>query len=89
MQDAQALAYVRPHEIEVLASAHSDALPAQLRHMTVVGHRIRLELQTANSTALIKVELPKEQFRRLGLLQGDRAWLRPLHSKLFLEQSLA
>ena len=89
VQDAQALAYVRPHEIEVLASAHSDALPAQLRHMTVVGHRIRLELQTANSTALIKVELPKEQFRRLGLLQGDRAWLRPLHSKLFLEPSLA
>ncbi|MFY0665350.1 MAG: sulfate ABC transporter ATP-binding protein [Natronospirillum sp.] len=85
-QEQDALAYIRPHEIEILASNESgDAIHAIIKTILVVGPSVRLELQTEHSKELIQAELPKHQFRSLGLLQGDEAWLRPMQSKVFLE----
>ncbi|MCS2610691.1 sulfate/molybdate ABC transporter ATP-binding protein [Halomonas dongshanensis] len=78
-------AYVRPHEIEVFArQEHADALPAKVELVSVVGPAVRLELHTDASDALVHAELPKHRYRALGLSQGSDAWIRPLHSRVFL-----
>ncbi|TGG90314.1 sulfate ABC transporter ATP-binding protein [Natronospirillum operosum] len=89
-QEQDALAYIRPHEIEVLASNESgDAIHAIVKSILVIGPSVRLELQTEHSKELIQAEMSKHQFRGLGLLQGDEAWLRPMQSKVFLQEDEA
>ncbi|MGR7921466.1 sulfate/molybdate ABC transporter ATP-binding protein [Zobellella denitrificans] len=89
VENETGLAYVRPHEIEVLAAPAPDALHAVLESLTVVGPTVRLELRADDAKGLIQAELPKTHFRTLGLLQGDDAWLRPLQSRVFLNQHSA
>ncbi|ROZ84154.1 sulfate ABC transporter ATP-binding protein [Pseudomonas neustonica] len=83
-QPSRATAYVRPHDIDVLTSQQRGALHAQLEQVLVVGPQVRLELRTAASEAVVKVELPRSRFRELGLQQGADAWLKPLHTRVFL-----
>jgi sulfate/thiosulfate transport system ATP-binding protein len=87
-QNAPGQAYVRPHEIEVFADRdHEGALHARVELVSVVGPTVRLELRTDNSEDLVHAELPKHRFRELGLAQGGDAWIRPIHSRVFLPDS--
>lgn len=82
------LAYIRPHEIELRAdNSAGDGLHAVIETVTVIGHTVRVELKADAAPNLITAELPKQQFRALGLLQGDEAWIKPLNSKVFLKES--
>ena len=84
-RDSQALAYVRPHDIEVLNGRRDDALHAQIELVSVVGPTVRLELRTDNSESVVQAELPRHRFRELGLIQGGDAWIRPVNSRVFLD----
>ncbi|MBE0463831.1 MAG: sulfate/molybdate ABC transporter ATP-binding protein [Halomonadaceae bacterium] len=78
-------AYVRSHEIEVLATRqHDDALHSQIELVSVIGPTVRLELRTDNTETLVHAELSKHHFHSLGLKQGSDAWIRPTHSRIFL-----
>ena len=83
-RDSQALAYVRPHDLEVSNQVSDGALPAQIELVSVVGPWVRLELRAGSSEQVVHAELPKHRFRELGLQQGGDAWLRPLNSRVFL-----
>lgn len=83
--DCQALAYVRPHDIEVLGERRDDALHARIDLVSVVGPTVRLELRTDNSELVVQAELSRQRFRELGLRQGGDAWIRPVHSRVFLD----
>lgn len=83
-KEGDGFAYVRPHEIEFVADG-KGGLPATIELVSVVGPTVRLELRVENGEDLVHAEIPKEQFRRLGLLQGDITWIRPLRSRVFLE----
>jgi len=83
-RDSQALAYVRPHDLEVSNQVSDGALPAQIELVSVVGPWVRLELRAGSSEEVVHAELPKHRFRELGLQQGGDAWLRPLNSRVFL-----
>lgn len=84
-RESQALAYVRPHDIEVLGERREDALHAQIELVSVVGPTVRLELRTDNSENVVQAELSKHRYRELGLVQGGDAWIRPVNSRVFLE----
>jgi sulfate transport system ATP-binding protein len=84
--EASGFAYVRPHEIEILPDARAEgALPAAIELVSVVGPTVRLELRVEGGEDLVHAEIPKTQFRALGLAQGGRAWVRPLRSRVFVE----
>src|SRR5690606_11956233 len=82
-REGEGFAYVRPHEIEFVAEG--QGLPATIELVSVVGPTVRLELRVENGEDLVHAEVPKEHFRRLGLMQGDTTWIRPLRSRVFLE----
>ena len=77
----------RPHDIEVLGERREDALHAQIELVSVVGPTVRLELRTDNSDTIVQAELSKHRFRELGLVQGGDAWIRPVNSRVFLDDS--
>lgn len=86
--DQTGLAYVRPHEIDVLHQREDDAIAARLDLITVVGPTVRLELQSQQADQIIHVELDKGRFKQLGLSVGQHTWLKPRYSRVFLGEGI-
>jgi len=83
--ESPAIAYVRPHDIEVLGAANDESLHTRIDLVSVVGPTVRLELQADDSSQTVHVEMSRGRFRELGLVQGGDAWIRPMNSRVFLE----
>ncbi len=77
---SQEVIYVRPHEIDVVASAADDTWPVTLSQALTVGPNTRLEFKRDDG-GFIDVELPREKWLALRdamqLKQGAMAHLRP------------
>ena len=86
-QDAQVLAYVRPHELQVERD-HPGArgIAALLQRALVVGPVARLELQaeTGGDGQLIEAQISSDQFAQLSLREGERLRLTPRRAGVFL-----
>jgi sulfate/thiosulfate transport system ATP-binding protein len=86
-RDAQAYAYVRPHDLEVQRySAEGSGRVVQLQRAIVVGPIARLELQPQDSTdeTPIEAQITAERFRELGLQEGDTLRVSPRKARVFL-----
>lgn len=95
-QDAQALAYVRPHELDVVPyQLGLSGITATLDRAIVVGPLARLELMPqahGNPKAtdtLIEVHLSAASFQALGLKEGDRVLVSPKKARVFLQTQAA
>jgi sulfate transport system ATP-binding protein len=87
-QNSPALAYVRPHDIEIFKERTGDApaFEAVVSYIHAIGPLVRLELQRADQTEVIEAELTKERFRELQLSQGEHVFIYPRNVRVFLEQ---
>ncbi|BAO82021.1 ABC-type sulfate/molybdate transport system, ATPase component [Serpentinimonas raichei] len=91
-RDAQAFAYVRPHDLEVERwRPGAVGIAAELQRLIVVGPIARLELLPLDAEApdghdpLIEAQIPAERLRELGLKEGDRVLLSPKKARVFLQ----
>lgn len=84
-EDSAAVAYVRPHEWEVLGQPAADALEAQVEEVSIVGPTVRVELTARASGTPVSVELDKERYRQLRLIRGSTSYLRPLNTRVFVD----
>jgi sulfate transport system ATP-binding protein len=83
--EAPAIAYVRPHEIEVLRYAPAtDGIPVRLEHAYLAGPNAYLELapQDGNGSP-IEALLPEEEFNALALREGEALLARPRSGRIF------
>ena len=75
----QEAVYVRPHELDIIASAEADALPVTLSQVLTVGAQTRIEFKRDDGS-YVDVEMPRSEFnalrQRLGLGNGSRVHLR-------------
>ena len=95
VQDSKALAYVRPHDLDIarhVPGAASSGIVATLTRAIVVGPIARLELEPVESNpdnpgsgTIIEAQLPAQQFRDLGLLEGDTVVATPRKARVFVE----
>jgi sulfate transport system ATP-binding protein len=78
-EEQTALAYVRPHDIEIEREPNGHrVLPARVVHVLAVGPVVRLELERDDGTrARIQAEISKDRFRALRLATGDLVYLTP------------
>ena len=84
VRDEAAVAYVRPHDIELRLQPGDDGqIPAEVVTILRAGSVLRLELRTDDGS-LIQVELPRGEEHHLGLTQGQRVFARPRASKVIL-----
>jgi sulfate transport system ATP-binding protein len=83
-----AVAYARPHEIEVERDQNGHSvIAAVVRQVLAVGPVVRLELEATHEGAsrdLIEVELSRERHFALGLRVGDRVFARPRTLRVFV-----
>jgi len=97
-QDAKAFAYVRPHDLEVQRyspqSPKGEGIVARLDRAIVIGPIARLELVPAedrrqpgqaSADNLIEAQIPAQQFRDMGLNEGDMLVLTPRKARVFVE----
>jgi len=93
-RDAKARAYVRPHDIDVTPYvAGASGIVATLARAIVVGPIARLELEPTEtnpdnpgSGTIIEAQLPAQQFRDLGLKEGDTVVANPRKARVFVEE---
>lgn len=88
-EELAAVAYVRPHDIEVDRIAQGEAaLAARVTHVLSVGPIVRLELirEGSEDKNPIQVEISKERFRELQLVRGDQVFIKPRRFDLFPNQ---
>ena len=86
-EDAPAVAYSRPHEIEIERfSPGLSGIPVQLNRVLMVGPTARLELEREDSPQIIEAELPAERARHLRLRQGETLLIRPNRMQVFVER---
>ncbi len=86
VSEQEAVAYVRPHDLDVLNTPTEDAVLARIEYVSVVGPTVRLVLRTDSSDQVVQAEMSKHRFQELGLEQGNDAWLRALRSRVFLRE---
>jgi sulfate transport system ATP-binding protein len=77
----EAVAFVRPHDIDIERAPHSGALEATVQDVHAIGPLVRVEL--AHASELIEVELTRERANVLNLLKGQQVWLKPRQVKVF------
>jgi sulfate transport system ATP-binding protein len=78
------VAYVRPHDIEILGKpegAHS--IPAKITYTRNLGAIVRLELTEEGTGNIIEVELPREQYAQGNYKIGETIYLKPKNIRIF------
>ncbi len=85
IQDSPALAYVRPHDIEILRYPDGTSIQAKISYIHAVGPIVHLELKRLDTNAHVEVELTRERFDSLKLNEGETVFLRPHNLRVFLQ----
>jgi sulfate/thiosulfate transport system ATP-binding protein len=87
-QNANALAYVRPHDIEIhRAPENGSTFAATVVHIHAIGPIVRLELARADAKEYVEAELTRERFRELDLHEGEEVYVKPRSLRVFLDNS--
>ena len=90
-QDARAFAYVRPHDLEVQRyTPGALGITAILARAIVVGPIARLELTRVETTGagdneIIEAQLGAQEFRALGLKEGETVVLTLRKARVFVD----
>jgi sulfate transport system ATP-binding protein len=83
--DAAAVAYVRPHELEILREqVGASAIPATIVQIQTVGPNVRLKLKRSDNGEMMEAESSKERQRELALTEGELVFVRPRQVRVFL-----
>jgi sulfate transport system ATP-binding protein len=85
-EDLNAIAYVRPHEIELARDASGNAssgMRVRLDHAYLSGPSACLELRRLDRDALIEVQVPEAYYHELGLKVGDVLLACPRRARVF------
>ncbi len=77
----QAMAFVRPHDIDIERGPVLNGLEAVVQNVHPIGPVVRVEL--AHASELIEVELTRERATLLALSKGQQVWLKPRQVKVF------
>ena len=83
--DSPAVAYVRPHDIEI-SRENYDTRPkfeAFIHYVHAIGPLVRLELQRSDHTEIIEAELTQERYKELAISQGDKVFVYPRNVRVF------
>jgi sulfate/thiosulfate transport system ATP-binding protein len=90
VRDAPAVAYVRPHEINVHAQRDGrPGIAAIVQHVNAAGPLVNLELERADDGSSVVVQLPKEESYRTPLQPGDHVFVELKNVRVFEEDNAA
>ena len=84
--DAQGIAYIRPHDLDIVAASADDvAFEARVEHVVKLGSTVRIELVDVADGEPLEVELPRERFDELSVAVGSNLHLAVRRARVFLD----
>lgn len=87
--DGPAVAYVRPHDLEISRTAqYGSAIPAKVRHINSAGPIVRVLLEIPDSAQQVEAELTRERFRELGLVCNEQVYVALRNPRVFADFSI-
>ena len=88
--EGQAVAYARPHELELAPwGAEQAGIEARVLRRFVRGSRILVEAARETDGEIVEVELAREDYEALSLTQGSRVRIQPRHLRVFAHTDTA
>ncbi len=78
---SEAIAFVRPHDIEIERRPAVGSLAAIVQEIQIIGPLVRVEL--AHASELIEVELARERADTLSLTIGQQVWIKTRKLRVF------
>ena len=89
-QHSPALAYVRPHDIEIRKELNGSApaFEAVVSYIHAIGPLVRLELQPDDQSEIIESELTREKFLQLDVAVGNKVYVYPRNVRVFLNDAI-
>ncbi len=91
-QHSPALAYVRPHDIEIHKDQNAGApsFEAVVSYIHAIGPLVRLELIRDDelSEEIIESELTREKFLQLDVAVGAKVYVYPRNVRVFLNETI-
>jgi sulfate transport system ATP-binding protein len=89
---AAGTAYVRPHELQVVADAQPGAVPVVFAQALTVGPNTRLEFRRSDDQSYVDVEVSRAEWLalrdRLALKPGATAYLLPRRVTRFASEDV-
>ena len=83
-QHGDAVAYVRPHDIDISTTPQDDtALPVEVKLVRAIGSVVRVEVVADGGSEFIEIELSRERFDAAPLASGDKVFIRPRQFRVF------
>ena len=83
-QHGDAVAYVRPHDIDISREPQDDsALAVEVKLVRAIGSIVRVEVAANDSSEFIEIELSRERFDAAPLAFGDKVFIRPRQFRVF------
>lgn len=79
-----AIAYVRPHDIEIERAQLGDALPVIIDHVRAIGSIVRLDMHL-DSGDPVEAEMSRDAYSGKAFKTGERVFIRPRTAKVFVE----
>ncbi len=83
-QGADAVAYVRPYELEIEPGVLEGGIAARIVRTLVVGPTARVELERESDGSTLEAHLGTARFRELGLSEGQVVTVRPRTARVFV-----
>ncbi len=82
-----AVAFLRPHEIDLSDQPEGSIGAATITSIRIVGPLLRLELEREGGEGLVEVELPRERYDARTLPIGRKVYIRPRQMRVFVEKN--
>jgi len=88
-EDAKAIAYVRPHDLELVPAHHGgrEALRATVVAVQLAGPLVRIELTAEQAAGPVEVELTRSEYAAWPVEAGDEVALRPRRWQVYKDGS--
>ena len=81
--DGPSIAYVRPHDVEIIAAQDGPGAAAEVRYLMAAGPTGRLELALDGRAEVIEAELGRARLQELALRVGSRVQIRARAARIF------
>lgn len=84
-ESSSVIAYVRPHDIEVSRTEHSEAIAAKVVHSSIAGPVAKIQLVRLDTGESIEAEITRQNYDELQLRAGETVFVHLRNPKIFVQ----
>ncbi len=80
-----AVAYVRPHDVEIARGGNGDSILARVHHVSFAGPYVHVHLTRRDNGEAIDAALTRDRYKELDLKSGDEVYAKLRNARVFAD----